>query len=122
MRGLEKNCTQWRRHTHRQTDRHTDGHGDSMTNSAQWGRVGENRIGKGHIYRYIPIEKDIATKQKLENGWMRGAGCGGKGLLHDDLLQPGVPYEGLGGGAQGQMQARQGGVSRGCPGSRGRGG
>ena len=22
--------------------RHTDGHGDSMTNSAQWGRVGEN--------------------------------------------------------------------------------
>ena len=25
-----------------QTDRHTDGHGDSMTNSAQWGRVGEN--------------------------------------------------------------------------------
>ena len=27
----------------RQTHRHTDGHGDSMTNSAQWGRVGENR-------------------------------------------------------------------------------
>ena len=30
--------------------RHTDGHGDSMTNSAQWGRVGENthtkKIGK----------------------------------------------------------------------------
>ena len=26
-----------------QTDRHTHGHGDSMTNSAQWGRVGENR-------------------------------------------------------------------------------
>ena len=25
-----------------QTDRQTDGHGDSMTNSAQWGRVGEN--------------------------------------------------------------------------------
>ena len=25
-----------------QTHRHTDGHGDSMTNSAQWGRVGEN--------------------------------------------------------------------------------
>ena len=25
-------------HTHT----HTDGHGDSMTNSAQWGRVGEN--------------------------------------------------------------------------------
>ena len=24
------------------TDRHTHGHGDSMTNSAQWGRVGEN--------------------------------------------------------------------------------
>ena len=26
---------------HRQTDKHTHGHGDSMTNSAQWGRVGE---------------------------------------------------------------------------------
>ena len=38
MRGLEKNCTRWRRHT----DRHLHGHGDTMTNSAQWGRVGEN--------------------------------------------------------------------------------
>ena len=28
-----------------QTDTHTDGHGDSMTNSAQWGRVGENTSG-----------------------------------------------------------------------------
>ena len=27
---------------HRQTDKHTHGHGDSMTNLAQWGRVGEN--------------------------------------------------------------------------------
>ena len=25
-----------------QTDTHTHGHGDSMTNSAQWGLVGEN--------------------------------------------------------------------------------
>ena len=24
--------------------RHTDGHGDSMTNSAQWGQVGENQL------------------------------------------------------------------------------
>ena len=28
--------------TNRQTDKQTSGHGDSMTNSAQWGRVGEN--------------------------------------------------------------------------------
>ena len=28
--------------TNRQTDRQTHGHGDSMTNSAQWGRVGES--------------------------------------------------------------------------------
>ena len=27
-----------------QTDRHLHGHGDSMTNSAQWGRVGENVV------------------------------------------------------------------------------
>ena len=28
--------------THKQTDTHTNGHDDSQTNSAQWGRVGEN--------------------------------------------------------------------------------
>ena len=28
--------------THKQTHTHTHGHGDSMTNSAQWGRVGEH--------------------------------------------------------------------------------
>ena len=42
MRGLEKNCTRWRKQTSPQTDISTDGHGDSMTNLAQWGRVGEN--------------------------------------------------------------------------------
>ena len=41
MRGLGKNCTRWRR----QTDTQTQGHGDSMTNSAQWGRVGEKMGG-----------------------------------------------------------------------------
>ena len=40
MRGLEKNFTRW----HGQTHRHTEGHGDSMTNSAQRGRVGENQV------------------------------------------------------------------------------
>ena len=35
MRGLEKNCTGWHIHTHRQTHRQTDGHGDSKTNSAK---------------------------------------------------------------------------------------
>ena len=29
-----------------QTHRQTDGHGDSMTNSAQWGRVGEKALIK----------------------------------------------------------------------------
>ena len=29
-----------------QTDTQTHGHGDSMTNSAQWGRVGENKAVK----------------------------------------------------------------------------
>ena len=31
-----------------QTDRHTDGHGNSMTNSAQWGRVGEKHNNNKH--------------------------------------------------------------------------
>ena len=48
MRGLEKNCSRWRRPTDRQTHRHTDGHGDSMTNSAQWGQVGENLLDALH--------------------------------------------------------------------------
>ena len=38
MRGLEENCTQWRKHR----ERHPDGHGDSITELAQWGRFSEN--------------------------------------------------------------------------------
>ena len=49
MRGLKKTAPDG-------ADRHTDGHGDSMTNSAQWGRVGEKEQHAlqgshgGHIY------------------------------------------------------------------------
>ena len=43
MRGLKKTALDGAdRHTDKQTDTQTDRHGDSMTNSAQWGRVGEN--------------------------------------------------------------------------------
>ena len=46
MRGLEKNCTRWRRQTHIQTD----GHGDSMTESAQWVRFngGKKKLCSDH--------------------------------------------------------------------------
>ena len=37
-RPPEVGVSRWHRHT----DIHTDGHGDLLTNSAQWGRVGEN--------------------------------------------------------------------------------
>ena len=37
-RPPEVSVSRW----HRQTDTYNHGHGDSMTNSAQWGRVGEN--------------------------------------------------------------------------------
>ena len=57
MRGLEKNCTRWRK----QTDRHTDGHGDSMTNSTQWGRVGENSTSLSGI---IKIKKNYMLGHK----------------------------------------------------------
>ena len=51
--------------THRQTEPQTDGHGDSMTNSAQWGRVGENKNKnicgtrrKGeYVHEYIRYDK-----------------------------------------------------------------
>ena len=39
-RPRKKYCTQWRTHT----DKQTDGHGDSMTESAQWGRFSENYL------------------------------------------------------------------------------
>ena len=46
IRGLEKNCTGWRKQIDRQIDRQaetqTDGHGDSMTESAQWGQFSEH--------------------------------------------------------------------------------
>ena len=48
MRGLEKNCTQWRR----QTDKQTSGHGNSMTNLAQWDQVGTNLLLKSGL-RYL---------------------------------------------------------------------
>ena len=92
MRGLEKNCTRWRK----QTDRHTDGHGDSMTNSAQWGRVGENLLCGGAsrwrvcyqrglprlVYFQIAsftkvvliiclVTEMIDWKQKLKNQWVQ---------------------------------------------------
>ena len=38
--------TGWRRQTDTQTDILTDGHGDSMTNSAQRGQVGESSLKK----------------------------------------------------------------------------
>ena len=42
MRGLKKNGP--KAHTNKQTHKQTDRHGDSMTNSAQKGQVGENRL------------------------------------------------------------------------------
>ena len=43
------------------TDTHNHGHGDSMTNSAQWGRVGENlfvvnRPVVASSYKHSPIK------------------------------------------------------------------
>ena len=70
MRGLEKNCTRWRRHT----DISTDGHGDSMTNSAQWGRVGENlqednerlKIRVKYLGEYVEL-KENKNKETSNN-------------------------------------------------------
>ena len=56
MRGLEKNCTRWRR----TTDTHLHGHGDSMTNSAQWGRVGENMTKTTWTFLQGLIEHRVA--------------------------------------------------------------
>ena len=45
MRGLEKKL-----HPMDQTDRHPDGFGDSMTESAQWGRFSENLILESKLW------------------------------------------------------------------------
>ena len=59
MRGLEKNALEG---TNIQTDTQTNGHGDSMTNSAQWGRVGEN-LQNNH---YMEVAHKVAT-QAIQN-------------------------------------------------------
>ena len=46
-RPPEGGVSRWHRHTHTQTH----GHGDSMTNSAQWGRVGEKETTVQHLSR-----------------------------------------------------------------------
>ena len=43
--------------TDRQTDRHIDGHGDSMTESAQWGRFSEN----GSIFGFLLLYRTLRT-------------------------------------------------------------
>ena len=57
-RPPEVGVSRWHRQTHRQTD----GHGDSMTNSAQWGRVGENTLG---LYIFESLRQE--TKILFEN-------------------------------------------------------
>ena len=37
-----------------QTQTHTYGHGDSLTNSAQWGRVGEKKVGENNLIGNTP--------------------------------------------------------------------
>ena len=53
--------------------RHTDGHGDSMTNSAQRGRVGENSTSGhlGHEQQQGCVER-VASVHGVE--WLRLAG------------------------------------------------
>ena len=49
--------------TDRHTDTQTDGHGDSMTNSAQRGRVGENPVLKILFLNFMP---QICSQKKAE--------------------------------------------------------
>ena len=50
------------------TDISTDGHGDSMTNSAQWGRVGKNKQNRTDrkTYRHTNRKKDTQKDKKLK--------------------------------------------------------
>ena len=52
-----------------QTHTHTYRHGDSMTNSAQWGRVGENEnnINYNHILNGTVLEQRNAINYIVEN-------------------------------------------------------
>ena len=45
-------------HPMAQTHKQINGHGDSMTNSAQWGRVGENDDKDDNEDDYIDPNKD----------------------------------------------------------------
>ena len=63
----------------RTTDTQTDGHGDSMTNSAQWGRVGEKDYLIG-IKNFLNLEghQNRISGSKvtaiLLNGWILPVG------------------------------------------------
>ena len=61
--------------TDRQTEPQTDGHGDSMTNSAQWGRVGEKptnssmykplkHMSREKLYKQVFSEKKRRPKKR----------------------------------------------------------
>ena len=52
-RPPEVGVSQWHRHT----DIHTYGHGDLLTNSAQWGRVGENETTGGFVLHHGHTKK-----------------------------------------------------------------
>ena len=45
--------------TDRHTDTQTDGHGDSMTNSAQWGRVGEKYSDIWYFLLFVLLSAHI---------------------------------------------------------------
>ena len=52
--------------THRHTHPHTNGHGDSMTNSAQWGRVGENgTYGENMNFDLVPEFQKVNKLTKI---------------------------------------------------------
>ena len=59
--------------TDRHTHRHTNGHGDSMTNSAQWGRVGENpAYGRQSISRPMRIVAPIPKRTEMNDFFWGG--------------------------------------------------
>ena len=70
LRGLEKNRTRWRK----QKNSQPDGHGDSLTNSAQRGQVGENiwRVCKkkqGRLKKQTLLSPKSPTRPPMKPVW-----------------------------------------------------
>ena len=94
-----------------QTDTQTDGHGDSMTNSAQWGRVGEKH-SQSMALKADLIESAPRAQGKVMNQ-MSGSSGSGASNPRPSSRSPGGPRDR--GASMGRDKTKNHSNSKGTP-------